>query len=374
VGVTGAGRAFVTAVAASTCCGVGAERFLARFREGAAPGAADGSGDRPGAWSFGPIDVDIAQWVHVTRTEDPLTLQLLAAVAADLRPHLERLGPEGLGIILGNTSGNDESYRQFYCAGVRSGPARVNPALLPATLVNYQAAQLSNALRLMGQSTTLSSGDCCGLDAIGQAALRLRLGMERAILAGGVQTLHGAAEERLRAAGLVSPSGRVRPGDPRRDGTVPSEAVGLLLLEGRAGRRAATEILGWSSGSAACGADGPEAAAAVVRAALEASGVAPPEVGFVFGAANGTAPVDDLERAALRSVFGAHLGRVTLRHVKRAAGECVVAAGPLQCIAAADALRGGSGSASGGPHALVVCVGLDRSCSALVLGRSAEAA
>ncbi len=375
----------VTATAASPRLGVGTGLLSAALGNGAprsAEAACHGFGP-PAArrGRFGPIDVDIAEWVHVTRTEDELTRQLLAAVACDLRPHLRRLGTAGLGTIIGNTTGNDEAYARFFTTAIAHGMARVNPVLLPLTLVNYQSAQLNNALGIMGQATTISSGHAAGLDAIGQAALRLRLGPECAFLAGGVQRLTPGDAARLEAAGLHSPSGRVAPNAADRDGTVPSEAVGLLLLErvpvsaglsavgsrlsARGGPEALARVLGWSAGDAGAGGDDvADRIESALCGALADSGLEPGDVGTIYPSANGT-PADDLERRVLRRVFGPRLDAIGSVAVKAIVGECLAAAGPLQAIAAVHALR-----SPGGPgNAVCLCVGLDHTCSALVLGR-----
>lgn len=368
----GAAAVVVTAAAASTCLGLGVGRFAAQLGNGAtSPGFGPPS---PQRGRFGPITVDIQEWIHATRTEDELTRQLLAAVAADLRPHLRRLGTEGLGTIIGNTTGNDEAYARFFTTAIAQGIVRVNPVLLPVTLVNYQSAQLNNALGIMGQATTISSGHAAGLDAIGQAALRLRLGQERAILAGGVQRLTPGDAARLEAAGCVSRSGRIAPGASGRDGTVPAEGVGLLLLEraAPAGAPALARVLGWSGGAGATVDDDGTGGLAsriesALRGALADAGLEPGAVGMILSSANGT-PGDDLERRALERVFGPRLEAIPTVAVKSIVGECLTASGPLQAIAAVHALSrpGAPGSAGA---AVVLCVGLDHTCSALVLGR-----
>ncbi len=330
-------RVFVTGTAASTCCGVGTAALFTALRRGG------GAGPCGEPRRFGPVTVDIADWVHATRAEDRTTLHLLAAVSCDLRGTLARLGSEALGIVIGNTSGHEEAYRRFYRAGVELGPARVNPALLPATLVNYQAAQLNNALGVMGQSTTISSGHSAGLEAVCHGALRLRLGRERAVLAGGVQALVGDP-----AAGPV----------PHDRESAPGEAVALLLLEAhdRAPPEALAEVLGWATASGAAGEDIEALAERISLEALAASGLDPGGVGAVFGA-GGVAP----------RIFGPSAA-VPAHTVAPVVGECLAAAGPLECLAAVETLRVGGAARPGAcSRALVLRVGLDHSCAAMVL-------
>ena len=380
-------RILVTGVAASTRCGVGVGPFFARLDRNLSSNGARSEGDQYG---FLPITTDISEYVRITRTENELTRQLLAAVAADLTQTIEGMDPsdrERMGIVIGNTSGSYAAYRQFYLTGLNLGYIRVNPAHLPGTLINYQAVQLSNALGIRGQSTTLSSGSSCGLDAVGHAATRLRLGKDESTLAGGIQEISEYDRRFLQSRQLVSPTGCVRPYDAARDGTVAGEAVGLLLLSrdrGRGDGQGLAEVLGWAS--TAGGPTGEPAACSVIEEALGMARLQPQDIDAVFSSANGTTAGDELELVVLRRIFGDRLGSVAVYAIKSVIGECFAASGPLQCIAAVHALNHGEPPADRGAapsngflpavrlgrctRALVLCVGLDHACSAMVLGRT----
>ncbi len=379
----------VTGVAASTCCGVGVAPFFARLERNLSSNGAPSKGDR---YRFPPITTDISEYVRITRTENELTRQLLAAVAADLTQTIEALEAsdrERLGVVIGNTSGNYAAYRQFYMAGLNLGYSRVNPAHLPGTLINYQAVQLSNALGIKGQSTTLSSGSSCGLDAVGHAATRLRLGKDESMLAGGIQEISEYDRRFLQSRQLVSPTGCVRPYDAARDGTVPGEAVGLLLLSrdrGHGDGQGLAEILGWAS--TVGGPTGEPTARSAIEEALGMARLQPQDIDAVFSSANGTTAGDEMELVVLRQIFGDRLGSVAVYAIKSVVGECFAASGPLQCIAAVHAINHGKlspdrdpGSSTGSlpavrlgrcTRALVLCVGLDHTYAAMVLGRTRQ--
>ena len=375
----------VTGLAVSTCCGVGSRALFDRLRSGVRVTTND-----HGEVRFPDIDVDISAYVRTTRTENEPTRQLLAALAADLEPEFAAIRAAdrcSMGVVLGNTSGNVDPYCGFYTKGVRDGHYRVNPTHLPVTLINYQASAVSHALGLMGQCTTLSSGFSAGLDAIACAAMRLQSGRERAILAGGVQELSRFDRAYLHDRQLLSATGRVRPFHAARDGTVGAEAVGLLLLTGGDTDDASlARISGWAW-AAARGSDPMHRAAVVLRAALAMANVEPGEIDLVFPSANGTVEGDDLESQLLQHVFDDRLGSIGLCPVKSVVGECLTAAGPVQCAAAVHALNGGAvcarpleawigSDSTPSPEsttpatALVYSLGLDGSCSAIVLHRN----
>ena len=112
----------------------------------------------------------------------------------------------------------------------------------------------------------------------------------------------------------------------------------------------------------------------------------PQDIDAVFSSANGTTAGDEIELVVLRRIFGDRLGSVAVYAIKSVVGECFAASGPLQCIAAVHAINHGTLSTDRGPgpsngslpavrlgrctRALVLCVGLDHTCSAMVLGRT----
>ena len=112
----------------------------------------------------------------------------------------------------------------------------------------------------------------------------------------------------------------------------------------------------------------------------------PQDIDAVFSSANGTTAGDELELVVLRRIFGDRLGSIAVYAIKSVVGECFVASGPLQCIAAVYAINHGKLSTGQGSRssngslpavrlgrctrAHVLCVGLDQTYSAMVLGRT----
>ncbi len=375
-----ADRIFITGMAASTCCGLGKAALFRRLKRGLSSAVASaqnskGGGDQQ-SFRFPPITVDISDYVRITRTENELTRQLLAAVACDLHTKLggiSDLDRARMGIILGNTSGNYGPYYAFYLAALNEGHQRANPARFPTTMINYQASELSNALGIAGQSTTLSSGVSAGLDAIGHAAMRLRLGKERIILAGGIQEINAH--------------------DDGSNGALLGEAVAIFLLErldgnDLSGERPPAEILGYASGTAGGSQQLRACTERVIGDALREARLGIEAIDAIFPSSNGTIDGESLEANALRQVFGARVESIGVFPVKSIVGECLAASGPVQCLAATYAVSEGEAALplaqdeahcrSRSPqvssprctNALVLCVGMDGTCAALILGKT----
>ena len=96
------------------------------------------------------------------------------------------------------------------------------------------------------------------------------------------------------------------------------------------------EIAGFGMSADACHITQPsvEGAARAMWAALRDARIAPEAIGYVN--AHGTAtPANDVsETAAIRSVFGAHAGRLPVSSTKSMHGHALGAAAALECLAA----------------------------------------
>ena len=128
------------------------------------------------------------------------------------------------------------------------------------------------------------------------------------------------------------------------------EGACILVLEDLEAARARgakiyAEVLGYGASNDAHHLAQPEpeatGVAAMIGTALEAADVAPERVGYVN--AHGTStPLGDLaETRALKQVFGDHAYRLAVSSTKSVTGHCFGAAGALEAMMCALALRDG---------------------------------
>jgi len=138
----------------------------------------------------------------------------------------------------------------------------------------------------------------------------------------------------------------LRPFDAGRDGSLLGDGAGGLVLETEASAAArGAPVLGeFLGGGAATEAEGllpirddGEGPAAAMRAALDAAGLRPADVGMVVAHANGTRNSDASEAAAIYAVFGDAAPPVT--GFKWAFGHLIAASGMIDCVLALEALR-----------------------------------
>src|SRR6185437_3334217 len=193
-------------------------------------------------------------------------------------------------------------------------------------------------------STACSSAD----HAIGNAFWMVRSGQVEVAITGGSEAPFSLgllkAWEAMR---VVSPE-TCRPFSKDRRGMILGEGAAMLVLEPleiaqARGARIHAEIVGFGMSADACHITQPssEGAARAMRAALKDAHLAPEQVGYINAHGTATPANDPAETAAIRSVFGAHAGKLAASSTKGMHGHALGAAAALECAAAMLALRDG---------------------------------
>lgn len=234
------------------------------------------------------------------------------------------------------------------------GPRRLSPFTVPAFLANLAAGQVSIRHGFQGPLGAPVTACAAGVQAIGDAARMIRAGEADVALCGGAEAcisrtaLGGfAAARALSTAWNDQPDQASRPFDTGRDGFVMGEGAGLLVIEAldHAQQRGATplaEIVGYGTTADAWHITaGPEDGSGARRAmeiAIRQAGIRPDQIGHLNAHATST-PVGDLgELAAIRTLF-AGLSGPAISATKSATGHLLGAAGGLEAIFTALALR-----------------------------------
>ncbi len=135
-----------------------------------------------------------------------------------------------------------------------------------------------------------------------------------ALLAGGVEELCEESFFSFGKTGVISPSGRLLPFAPDRDGTLLGEGSALWMLETAEsaqarGAKPTLEVCGFGAAHDAHDIFSyrvrGEGAAAAIGQALETAAIAPEAIGFVIAGASGSPAGDAMERHALGSASSA---------------------------------------------------------------------
>jgi 3-oxoacyl-[acyl-carrier-protein] synthase II len=251
--------------------------------------------------------------------------------------------PGVLGITIGSNLAGLQSMANYDYTAITEGPHYVSPMDAPNTLANAPASHLAIRLKARALNTTIASGQCAGLDALGYAAKMVRDGRAHQIVAGGVEELSPAAlwvyrNSSVLSSGCIEDAGR--PFDEASAGWLISEGAAVVVLEREVdaldrGARPLAELVGWSS--AFSPSSTPEKRSSVLKRtslqALRAAGIAPEDIDVVVAGASGLRSHDQAEALALHELL-ANNKKVSVTAIKGVVGEMYGASGLFQTLAA----------------------------------------
>ncbi|MFT4572915.1 beta-ketoacyl-ACP synthase II [Marinomonas primoryensis] len=236
------------------------------------------------------------------------------------------------------------------------GARRLSPFTVPAFLANLAAGNVSIKYGFKGPIGTPVTACAAGVQAIGDAMRLLRTGEAKVALAGGTEacidplSLAGFGALKALSTRNDDPTKASRPFDKDREGFVMGEGAGLVVLETleHALARGATplvEIVGYGTSADAyhltSGPENGEGAARAMQTALTMAEITADKIGYVNAHATSTPVGDRGEINALRRVFGEKISDVAISSTKSATGHLLGAAGGVEAIFSAQALRSG---------------------------------
>ena len=269
---------------------------------------------------------------------------------------LNGFDPERVGVVVGNCIGGFNELMRQYDVMRDRGPDRVSPTLLANVLVDSASGQLAIELGVRGPNYAVVSACATGSHALGEGAELIRRGHADVVIAGGTEScihpliLAGFCSMRGLATGNGDPASAARPFEARREGFVMAEGAGIMILEDldaakARGARVYAELLGYGASNDAHHMLQPDPGSggvvAMMRAALERSGVEPGDLDYVNAHGTGT-PLGDLaETQALKEVFGDHAYELAVSSTKSMLGHMFGAAGAVEAIACALAVHEG---------------------------------
>jgi 3-oxoacyl-[acyl-carrier-protein] synthase II len=269
---------------------------------------------------------------------------------------VEGIDPARAGILVGSAIGGVVGVLAQNDVLRERGPARVSPWFLPNVLVDSASGQLAIDLGLRGPNYAPVSACATGSHAVGEGAELIRRGDADVVLAGGTEScmhpviLAGFCAMRGLVAEEDDPTRASRPFDATRAGFVMGEGACVLLLEdlerarGR-GARVYAEVLGYGTSNDAHHMAQPDpesvGVAEMMRAALERTGLAPDEVGYVNAHGTSTPQGDLAETRAIKEVFGEHAYRLAVSSTKSVTGHLFGAAGAVEAMMCVLALHEG---------------------------------
>jgi 3-oxoacyl-[acyl-carrier-protein] synthase II len=267
------------------------------------------------------------------------------------------LNEPGAGVLVGSGAGGIDVAERQYFEFFNDGWKRVTPYAIPVSIVGMISSEISIALELHGISHVLSTGCTSSTDAIGYAASLIRAGEADVILSGGADAcvtpgmIFGFSKMRAVATKYNDmPAEASRPFDRGRDGFVLGEGAWMVVLEreDRARARGATIYATIDGYGSTCDAyhrvqmdpDGEQIVRAM-RLAVDRSGRALEEIGYVNYHGTSTVLNDAVESKCVRRLFGDLADRVPGSSTKSMIGHPQGASGAAGIVTSALALSRG---------------------------------
>ena len=261
---------------------------------------------------------------------------------------MSREDPYRVGVLLGNGNGGFPTLEENCRILAGRGGMRMSPFFFPMILPNMAAANVSQYVGAHGYNSTSTTACAASNNAIGEALQSIRHGVADVMLTGGAEAgisqlgLAGFAVMRALSTRNDDPQRASRPFDAERDGFVPAEGAGILVLEEleRARSRGANilcEVSGFGATADAGHLVQPqETGASAARAmadALSDAGLSTSDVDYINAHGTSTPLNDAVETVAIKRLFEGAAYRIPVSSTKGMIGHALGASGALEAVA-----------------------------------------
>jgi 3-oxoacyl-[acyl-carrier-protein] synthase II len=273
-----------------------------------------------------------------------------AMMAMDDAGYPDRKVPAGeedrWGCYIGAGLGGVKTIEDTHDTGRSKGPRYgFSPYFVTDIIINMVPGLVTIRTGARGPNFSHVSACSTGAHSIGEAMRTIRHGYADVMIAGGAEAtitmlgVGGFNAMRAMSTRNDEPTRASRPFDNDRDGFVPGEGAGVLVLEElehakARGARIYAEVKGYAANSDAhhVTAPAPEGIGAqrCMRQALADAGLAPEAVQYVNAHGTSTEFNDRNESLAIRAVFGDHAGKLAVSSTKSMTGHMLGAAGAVE--------------------------------------------
>jgi 3-oxoacyl-[acyl-carrier-protein] synthase II len=250
------------------------------------------------------------------------------------------------GVSIGSGIGGINTIEETHSILLKSGPRRVSPFFVPASVINMISGNLSIRYGYKGPNLAVVTACTTGTHNIGLGARMIQYGEADVMVVGGAEqatspiTVAAFGSMKALSTRNDEPERASRPWDRDRDGFLLGDGAGVLVLEEyeRAkarGARIYCEIAGFGmSGDAfhiTSPAENGEGAVASMQNALRDAGMNPADVDYINAHGTSTPLGDVAETQAIKRVFGADT-KVAVSSSKSMVGHLLGAAGAVEAI------------------------------------------
>ncbi|KAA0456381.1 MAG: beta-ketoacyl-ACP synthase II [Candidatus Thioglobus sp.] len=261
---------------------------------------------------------------------------------------------ERIGVAIGAGIGGLGTIEKTADLFREKGAKRISPFFVPSSIINMVAGNLSIKYGLKGPNFAIVTACTTGTHNIGDASRLIEYGDADVMIAGGTEMsttncgLGGFAAARALSKRNDDPATASRPWDKDRDGFVLGDGAGVVVLEEyehakARGAKIYAQVSGYGmSGDAyhmTLPAKGGEGAARCMKNALRNGGVNATQIDYINAHGTSTPAGDQAETDAAKAALGQHAYKVVMSSTKSMTGHLLGAAGGIEAIFTALALR-----------------------------------
>lgn len=338
----------VTGLGVVTPLGIGKEKFRQNLRAGKSGVEAETAEVRDFEIEeeYAGYDRSI-QFALKASSEALVDAGLLSGKSVSFEKDEER---EKAGVIIGSSKGGISSLMQEMARFVTEGPGGLSGHLYENFLPNMAASRVAAAFGFHGPSEGIVAACATGAISIIQAYNLIRTGRAEVMLSGATEaSLSPLILAGFRNLGVLSAS-LCRPFDRNRDGFIPGEGCGVVVLESieRARNRGAkiyAEIKGYGLSADACHPTSfhpsGDSIAMAIKKALHQAKLYPSEIDYINTHGTGTKVNDPLETKGIKTALGKYALSTSLSSTKPLTGHLLGAAGSVEFIINLLAMEGG---------------------------------
>ena len=227
------------------------------------------------------------------------------------------------------------------------GPKRVSPFFIPMMLGNMVPGVISIYFGAKGPNSSLATACAAGAHAVGNSYRLIQSGKADAMITGGTEAvisptcIGGFNSMKALSTRNDDPQRASRPFDRDRDGFVPGEGSGIVILEAldhalERGANIYAELTGFGMSG-----DGyhitsppPDGSGAVrcMQAALDDAGLGGNQIDYINAHGTSTKLNDLFETRAIKAVFNKHAPSMAVSSTKSMTGHLLGGAGGIETV------------------------------------------
>jgi 3-oxoacyl-[acyl-carrier-protein] synthase II len=295
---------------------------------------------------------------HDSHRMDPCSRFAVAAsklAIEDCGTDFSDIDPYRIGVIIGSGIGGLQTHEANHTKFITKGPSRVSPLMIPMMICNMAGGYVAMAHGFKGVNYCTVSACASSGHAVGEAMHSIRNGYSDVVIAGGAEAavtpFAMASFTNMTALCTATDPDRASiPFDAERCGFVMGEGAGTLVLEEyehakARGAKIYAEVAGYGATADAYHITSPEpggeGAEKAMEFAVKDAGLTTADIGYINAHGTSTQPNDKSETIAVKKLFGGRAKDVPISSTKSMTGHLLGAAGAVEAIICALALRDG---------------------------------